>query len=211
MFNRNWYVYQGHRTVGYRSSNSLSEIYYHLRNTNGDLFQRHDGYGAEYASSGSSAETSAYHFELYYMTTHAKPSAFASEFYRSSSSVSVSEYAKYGVVFGNGTAAESIDSYGMSGDIFTNYTSSNTDSMTYDDSGATRTVIYTLTNNGTEDFTISEIGLMGYACLNYYSNSSKQYYNNFLFERTLLETPITIPAGGVGQVTYAIRMNYPTA
>ena len=29
-------------------------------------------------------------------------------------------------------------------------------------------------------------------------------------ERTVLETPVTIPAGGVGQVTYTIRMNYPT-
>ena len=32
----------------------------------------------------------------------------------------------------------------------------------------------------------------------------------YLIERTVLESPITIPAnGGVGQVTYKIRMDYP--
>lgn len=27
--------------------------------------------------------------------------------------------------------------------------------------------------------------------------------------RTVFDTPVTIAAGGVGQVTYTIRMNYP--
>jgi len=211
MFNRNWYRYIGYSTVGRHADSSSSDVYYLLRNVNGDLFQQHDGYGKEYSDQGSNANTSIYYIDLYYMTTHARPSEFASEFYRSSSSTSVSEYTKYGVVFGNGTAAESIDSYSMSGDTFTSYTVSSTRTVVYDDSGVAQSVTYTLTNTGTEDFTISEIGLMGYACTAYYSSSYKQYYNNFLFERTLLENPITIPGnGGVGQVTYTVRMNMPT-
>ena len=70
--------------------------------------------------------------------------------------------------------------------------------------------MFTLTNTGSEDFTISELGLVTYA---YITNTNGYCYeNNFLLERTVLENPITIPAnGGVGQVTYTIRMDYPVA
>lgn len=59
----------------------------------------------------------------------------------------------------------------------------------------------TITNNNETDITIGEVGIV------YQTGSSY----SVLFERTVLESPITIPAGGVGQVTYTIRMNYPTA
>jgi hypothetical protein len=58
--------------------------------------------------------------------------------------------------------------------------------------------MYTLTNNGTEDFTVSEIGLYGYIRQ---KHKDKSYYYRYhvLIDRTLLETPITIPGnGGVG-------------
>ena len=98
----------------------------------------------------------------------------------------------------------------MSGELFTTYTASYTDNIEQDDNGATRTIMYTLTNTGTEDFTISEVGLFGAAYLKH--KDYARYLNyHVLFERTLLETPITIPAnGGVGQVTYTIRLDYPT-
>ena len=61
--------------------------------------------------------------------------------------------------------------------------------------------VLTITNGNDTDVTINEIGLN----LNYTGNWS------FLVERTVLDAPLTIPAGGIGKVTYTIRMNYPTA
>ena len=114
-----------------------------------------------------------------------------------------------GVVFGNGTAAESINDYTMSGDLFTTYTSSYSMECIGDDTGLTKTCTFTLTNTG-DEFTISEVGLFGFAYVSHYSSNNRYYVYDILLDRTLLETPITIPAGGVGQVTYTIRMNYPT-
>lgn len=118
-----------------------------------------------------------------------------------------------GVVFGNGTAAESIDDYNMSGDLFTTYEVSSTNEYVVDDNGASRTITYTLTNTGTEDFTVSEIGIIGYLSERFdaLKSTGYDYYyaTNILLERTLLETPITIPANnGVGQVSYTISMNF---
>ena len=102
-----------------------------------------------------------------------------------------------GVAFGNGTSGPSVDDYTLSGSLVTAFTSSALMSKT----GNTITVTYTLT--ATEDITISEIGLFSL------------YYNGnrypFLVERTLLDEPVTIPAGGVGQVVYTINLNIPTA
>ena len=98
----------------------------------------------------------------------------------------------------------------MSGELFTEYTSSQTQETVVDDDGVSYTIRYTLTNTGNEDFTISEIGLFGFL---YKKHKSYNYHYryNFLTERTLLESPITIPAnGGVGQLTYTLRYNYPT-
>ena len=56
----------------------------------------------------------------------------------------------------------------------------------------------TLTNNNGEAVTISEI---------YYA---KWWYNSYgyLLDHTVLDAPITIPAGGVKSLTYTIRINF---
>lgn len=116
----------------------------------------------------------------------------------------------YGICFGNGNAPESYEDYNMSGELFENYTVSQSIANVVDDDGVSYTIRYTLTNTGNEDFTISEIGLFGFL-FKKHKSSSYYYRYNFLTERTLLESPITIPAnGGVGQVTYTLRYNYPT-
>ena len=60
--------------------------------------------------------------------------------------------------------------------------------------------VLTITNNNATDITIGEVGIV-------YQGSNTAA----LLERTVLDSPITIPAGGVSQITYTIRMNYPTA
>lgn len=102
-----------------------------------------------------------------------------------------------GVAFGNGTREPSMDDYTLSGSLVTAFTASALMSKT----GNTITVTYTLT--ATADITISEIGLFSL----YYSGN----HYPFLVERTLLDEPVTIPAGGVGQVKYTITLNFPTA
>ena len=102
-----------------------------------------------------------------------------------------------GVAFGNGTHAPSMDDYTLSGSLVTAFTASAVMSKTDNTLKAT----YTLT--ATADITISEIGLFGL----YYSGNRYP----FLIERTLLDEPVTIPAGGVGQVEYTITFNLPTA
>lgn len=116
----------------------------------------------------------------------------------------------FGVLFGTGTTPPSGGDYALSGDIVDTITVSNVRSHTVDDSGDTLTMVYTITNTGDTDITIGEVGLIApfqYACTA--SNNRKTVYP--LIERTVLDKPITIPSGGVGQVTYTIRMNYPTA
>lgn len=107
-----------------------------------------------------------------------------------------------GVMFGNGTQEPAFDDYTLSGDIWTTYTGTASVSVATNDNGITLTALYTLTNTGSSDFTISEIGLCG-------GQMSSNLAGHTLFEHSLLENPITIPAGGVGQVTYTIHISHP--
>ena len=143
------------------------------------------------------------------VNTHPKKNK--SEYIVHTSPVSSTKTVPYGVVFGNGTAKESVNSYEMSGDLFVTYTASSVSEYGVDETGVYRTVTFTLTNTGAEDFTVSEVGIIGYVAETFgnssYSNAI--YYTNVLLERTLLENPITIPGNnGVGQVSYTIRMNF---
>ena len=105
-----------------------------------------------------------------------------------------------GVYFGTGAVAPSFDDYTFSGDIVHTAQAATTVNIADLDNGKTITGTYTITNTGAEEITIREIGLV-------WANSTYR----ILLERTVLDTPGTIPAGGVGQVVYTITFNYPTA
>ena len=66
-------------------------------------------------------------------------------------------------------------------------------------------VTFGVTNKTAEAITISEVGL---AAIPYYSGSSTSTRKCVLVDRTVLDTPITIPAGQSKQITYTIRFNY---
>lgn len=105
-----------------------------------------------------------------------------------------------GVVFGSGTTAPVINDNQLESRISTisgtvNY------SVNKDDNFYAIIISATITNTASDDITIAEVGL--------YRNTTGNW--GALVERTVLEAPVTIPAGGVGQITYTIRMNYPTA
>lgn len=118
------------------------------------------------------------------------------------------------VLFGTGTTAPTMDDYKMESPISSGMTASFLASATtIADGVCTRKYIYTLTNGTTNDITISEIGAFAYA---YYAKTAEYGDTNytsagaFMLDHTLLDEPVTIPADGVGQVTYTITMDYPT-
>ena len=122
-----------------------------------------------------------------------------------SSSSSIESYFA-GVVFGTGNTEPTIDDYQMAGEHFVDYTESHSFENTIDGTARTLSCRYTLTNTSTESVTIGEIGLSGNA---YRKNGSWYYYSGFLLERTVLDSPITIPAGGVGVITYTLKFDLP--
>lgn len=115
----------------------------------------------------------------------------------------------YGLFFGSGNDPATVDDYKLSGSTIQNISFSYTNNSTYAEDGSSVDVVYnyTITNNNAEAITIGEVGLFAEAtwCTSY--NTYTHHY--YMFERTAFESPITIPAGGVGQVTYTIQLNYP--
>jgi len=111
-----------------------------------------------------------------------------------------------GIFLGTGTTAPTLDDYKMSGDVISGISVSVSHAQEIDDTGVLGSKTITITNNNSSAITISEIGWFGYL---YYTITVNG--NAVLLDRTVLDSPVTIPAGGVGQVTYTIRMNYPTA
>ena len=112
-----------------------------------------------------------------------------------------------GVKVGSGNAAESdldhnladLITAGVSGSIVLQ-------SRTVDASGKSKIVLLvTVTNTGETDVTISEIGyfvqMKGGTTVN--STSTTNYY--IMLDRTLLDTPVTIPAGNSATITYVIQ------
>ena len=95
-----------------------------------------------------------------------------------------------GVMFGDGNTPPTVDDFQLSGDHFTTYSSSVT--HTYDPDANEATVTYTLTNTGSTDFTIREVGGI---CTS----------SAILAFREVLDSPVTIVAGGIGQVTIKIK------
>lgn len=130
------------------------------------------------------------------------PSLYNPRLYAKTSLETANNY-NGGVIFGSGTASPTVDDYTMAGELFATGSVSANVERSFDDEGAYWTATYTITNTGDEDFTVGEIGL-------YANSNSTNVKGPFLIERTVLETPITIPAGGVGLVTYNIRLVYPT-
>lgn len=133
-----------------------------------------------------------------YSSTNANASLIL---YNTLSKPRIASISDVGVYFGTGNTAPTPDDYCLSGNVLSSGLTANyTISGSSDDDGLTVTALYTLINGGSSEVTVGEIAMLA-------SNNSKY----FVIERTALEVPITIPPTGVGQVTYTIRIPYPTA
>ena len=109
-----------------------------------------------------------------------------------------------GVVLGSGSTPPTMDDYTLEEMIESGLSGSVTNTAVDENNNVTKT--YTITNTSDKDIIIAEIGIHGWA----YTQQNKSSIA-ILIDRTLLEQPITIPAGGVGIVTYTLGMNIPEA
>lgn len=107
-----------------------------------------------------------------------------------------------GVAFGDGDTPPTLDDITLSGNMVTTLTVTPVYSITSDASGAENAVEYTIINTGADAVTIKEVGLF------YGSNNASS--PPILIERSVLDTPVTIPSGEVGRVTLKLKNNYPT-
>lgn len=107
-----------------------------------------------------------------------------------------------GVAFGDGTGEVSENDYMLFGNVIRNLVCTQALRVEQNGNAITKKIIYTITNGNSEDVTISEIGYFNY--VNYVTGSNT---SDALYDHTLLDSPVTIPAGGIGQVTYTITFN----
>ena len=114
-----------------------------------------------------------------------------------------------GVIIGTGTTPATVSDYKLDSQITTgvSFVNSGATSFNVDDDGYSMFVTSGVTNNGTEPLPVSEIGLVAQL----YNGNSASNYCYPLLDRTVLEEPIVINPGETKQLTYTIRMNYPTA
>ena len=113
---------------------------------------------------------------------------------------------KYGVSFGTGTTPADVSNYCLENILTsTQITVSIPSAVSYSrgDNYDEYSVSFGVTNKITEAITVSEVGL---TAAPYYSGGSSDVC--VLVDRTVLDTPITIPAGQSKQITYTIRFNY---
>jgi hypothetical protein len=108
-------------------------------------------------------------------------------------------------VVGRGTTPATLDDYALENMIRSGLTCTVSTAVDEDNDAVYK---LTLTNTSSEDITIGEVGIH---CQCYWGNNSSAYTCWALLERTVLDTPITIPAGGLGVIDYTIKLNPPTA
>ena len=111
-----------------------------------------------------------------------------------------------GVLFGTGDTPASLDDYKLAGDVIQNIAASISKTYSYSEAQPSLKAVYTITNNNAAAITIKEVAL--HVQYTYNSNGN---VSGCVIDRTVLDTPVTIPAGGAGQVEYTITFNLPTA
>ena len=104
-----------------------------------------------------------------------------------------------GVIFGDGDTPPTAEDYKLAGNIITGLSTSV--NMTSSINNGVAQIVATYTITASSEVTIKEIAAFANA------GSTGKY----MVDRTVLDTPVTIPAGGIGQVEYTITFNYPWA
>lgn len=106
------------------------------------------------------------------------------------------------IILGNGTnQGESPEDFRLESQITTNLSC---DSASVSRNTTVKTYTATFSNSGTSDITVTEVGYVSRIMYAYSQTTYHAIFDNFLMDRTALETPITIPAGESRTVTYEL-------
>ena len=103
------------------------------------------------------------------------------------------------LMLGTGTTAPTVDDYRLESPITTNLSC---DSISVSRTSLIKTYTATFTNSGSSDITVTEVGFIVY--MNYQLSGDAEKADNFLIDRTVLDTPVIIPAGESRTVTYEL-------
>ena len=103
------------------------------------------------------------------------------------------------LMLGTGTTAPTADDYHLESPVTTNLSC---DSVSVSRTSLIKTYTATFANSGSSDITVTEVGFIAYIYYQY-SNTSENT-GDFLMDRTVLDTPVTIPAGESRTITYTL-------
>ena len=120
-------------------------------------------------------------------------------------------YGTYGVIFGTGNGAPTVDDYALSGERISGLNTNNITLVKNTGGDGDKRWLdyeYTIHNTTGAAITIGEIALVNYFSARKTSGGSLYVYH-CLVERTALAAPITIEPDGVGQIHYKVQMSYP--
>ena len=110
-----------------------------------------------------------------------------------------------GIYFGDGTTPPSISDYNCSGEEITGLSIVSTDStVTYANNKYRCRIAFILKNTSDKEVTISEVCRKGLIPTGNGSNTQP-----VMFERSVLDTPVVIPAGQNGTVEYITTVQIP--
>ena len=112
-------------------------------------------------------------------------------------SSSTSNVSTCGVLLGDGDVQPTFDDYKLSGNIITDFSAVTSMSVVETENGLEMTAIYNITNTGSSDITIKEIGNTRYGGPNI----------RILITRDVLSNPVIIAPGNSGIITYKLKIN----
>lgn len=162
---------------------------------------------AQYVAASNSNSYNGYPFDLGYSMRTGRCNAIPIELYKGN--YGYVNYSQHGVYFGSGTTPAAKTDYTLEAPITSGLTITNPSTYLLDNDGAgkyTYSMPFILTNTTSTDIVINEVGLF---TPQYYYNSSSNYgYYICLMERTVLDTPVVVPARDSVLFTYKISFHH---
>lgn len=117
-----------------------------------------------------------------------------------------------GIRVGTGGTAASEDDYKLEAQITSGMSASSV-TPTYNVDGSGNPYLeylFTLTNNTSNDITVREIGYVQSLRVASTQGGKANTSSNFLFDRTVLDTPVTVPANDSAAIKYKLKTVMPS-
>lgn len=136
---------------------------------------------------------------------HSGSSYYAIIFNTSSATVALNTTATGAMMIGSGTTPATEDDYALENAITSGFSTSGQAYVSVLEGGAEVVYKLVLKNTSASAFTVSEIGYLGRG----YVSTSSSGAKSVMVDRTVLDAPVTIPAGESRTISYTVRLNWP--